>query len=327
MTEWPVLDVALGLTLVYASVSLLCSSLNEAFASILGLRAKFLEKWLRRVLSNPAGPQDAAEAALAIFYGHPLIQPMVGAPLPRTTSPRRPSYIPASTFVSALLNPTPGAGAAPTSLKSLVASLPSSPAKDVVVAIYEEVGEDAAQLRKRLEAWYDQSMDRVSGWYKRRVQVVVAVIGLIAASGLNIDSVHIADTLWSQPSVRSAVVAEAKNVAAHTSPPTSDDLVKAANNVNALSKLKIPIGWQLKKNDARDLPRSFRAVVFKIVGILITTLALLLGAPFWFDLLGKLVSLRGAGPTPATPAPVTAGAPPGAPPGAPGPTPAPPGAG
>src|SRR5437870_4444360 len=36
----------------------------------------------------------------------------------------------------------------------------------------------------------------------------------------------------------------------------------------------------------------------KLVGLLLTGLALSLGAPFWFDLLSKLINLRGAGAKP-----------------------------
>jgi hypothetical protein len=39
----------------------------------------------------------------------------------------------------------------------------------------------------------------------------------------------------------------------------------------------------------------------KIVGWLITALAVTLGAPFWFELLSKLVNVRGSGPKPSRP--------------------------
>jgi hypothetical protein len=297
MTDWPVLDVALGLALVYTSASLLCSSLNEAIASSLGLRATFLEKWLLKVVSNPGASKTEAGEALAQFYRHPLIEPLVGAALPGTARKRRPSYIPASTFVSALLSREPGADGATPSLDTIVAALPAD-TKRAVMILRQEVGGQEAALRKRLEAWYDQSMDRVSGWYKRRVQVFLAVIGLIAASLLNIDSIHIADALWSQASVRSAVVAKATNVAAQEKAPTQGSLADTAKDLNSLNAIGLPIGWQFKKGDARDLPHTRSAWAAKIAGILITTLALLLGAPFWFDLLSQVAGLRGAGPIP-----------------------------
>jgi hypothetical protein len=41
--------------------------------------------------------------------------------------------------------------------------------------------------------------------------------------------------------------------------------------------------------------------IAKVIGILATMLAIMLGAPFWFDLLSKIVRLRGSGaPPPAS---------------------------
>jgi len=45
---------------------------------------------------------------------------------------------------------------------------------------------------------------------------------------------------------------------------------------------------------------SNAAWFLKLVGWLITALAVSLGGPFWFDLLNRLVDLRGAGPRPAS---------------------------
>jgi hypothetical protein len=321
VTDWPVLDLALGLTLVYTSVSLLCSTLNEALASLVGRRAKFMEKWLRGVLTDP-NLKDDAEKGLRQFYEHPLIKPLLRKPLipkpkgerrararkalgrtpePATTG-RAPSYIPSNTFVSTLLNFAPAVGGTlenvnKRSLDDIKNTFPAGAVRDVAATIIQEVGDDEAAIQKRLEQWYDESMDRVSGWYKRRVQLILAVIGLIAACVLNVDSILIAQTLWSQPNARNAVATQAASyVAKNTKPPTSENFDQAAKDVGQLSALELPLGWNFKHGDLRDRPHSLKAWASKAIGILITTLALLLGAPFWFDLLGKLVSLRGSGP-------------------------------
>jgi hypothetical protein len=335
MTDWPVLDLAIGLTLVYTAVSLLCSTVNEAIASLVGRRAKFMEKWLRGVLENPAATGEAAEEKLRAFYEHPLIKPLLRKsilPKPETlrtsmrktlgrppippTPHRAPSYIPAKTFVTALLNLSPPAPADPAglvgvgkrTLAEIKAGLPPGAARDVVLTIIHDVGNNEYAIRKRLEDWYDESMDRVSGWYKRRVQLVLAVIGLIAACVLNVDSIQIAETLWSQPNARAAVTAKAADfVAAKAKPPTTKSFNAAVKDVGSLSALEIPIGWNFKSGDLRDFPHTWKARAAKVMGIFITVLALLLGAPFWFDLLGRLVSLKGAGPPPPANAAMAAG--------------------
>jgi hypothetical protein len=73
--------------------------------------------------------------------------------------------------------------------------------------------------------------------------------------------------------------------------------------VQQIKALNIPLGWRLKAGDPRDLPHSAGLWAAKVIGILLTMLATLLGAPFWFDLLGKIVKLRGSGAPPPESAP------------------------
>src|SRR5258708_31519156 len=53
---------------------------------------------------------------------------------------------------------------------------------------------------------------------------------------------------------------------------------------------KLPIGWHFSPPDLRDLGHwGWRVVVYKLLGLLLTMLALSQGAPFWFDALSKAV--------------------------------------
>src|SRR6185369_2817433 len=58
--------------------------------------------------------------------------------------------------------------------------------------------------------WFDAEMDRVSGWYKRHTQRLLLVIGVVIVLSVNIDTVAIARTLWTDPQVRAAVSAAAE---------------------------------------------------------------------------------------------------------------------
>lgn len=89
------------------------------------------------------------------------------------------------------------------------------------------------------------------------------------------------------------------NPAPNPSPPVlpSDaaDKILAKGNT-----LPLPLGWNvnfpsLLKNPPPDL---FTRTFWKLVGLLVTVIALSLGAPFWFDTLNRLVDLRAAGPRP-----------------------------
>src|SRR5262249_30984155 len=60
------------------------------------------------------------------------------------------------------------------------------------------------------------------------------------------------------------------------------------------------IGWQppAATGDPRHLPESWEAWVLKGLGLIITAFAGALGAPFWFDMLGKVMNVRAAGTSP-----------------------------
>jgi hypothetical protein len=305
MTNWTALDVAIGIIVVFFVFSLLASTLNEAIATAFGWRARFLERWLRNLLVEGKDGKEIADADAEIekIYGHPLLAPLLKQPRlwsADKTRLRKPSYIPSDVFTAVLFNLEPGETAKPTTLDTVIEALPSSELRKIFTTFRQEVGDNEEQLRKRLERWYDDAMERVSGWYKRRVQLTLAVIGLVVAIALNADTLQIVRTLWVDKTVRAAVVAEAGRIT-QTGQPQPQDLKAVADQVQQIKALNIPLGWKLKANDPRDLPHSGRLWAAKVIGILITTLAIMLGAPFWFDLLSKIVRLRGSGaPPPAS---------------------------
>ena len=302
MTNWAALDVAIGLAVVYFVLSLLASTLNESIATVLGWRARFLERWLRNLLVEGDGKQETAKADAVIeqIYGHPLIAPLLEQPRwwsADRTKLRRPSYLPSDVFTDVVFNLAPAEGAPGSTLDARIAALPSAELRKIVTTLRGEVGDE--RLRARIERWYDDSMERVSGWYKRRVQLALAAIGLAAAITLNADTLQIVRTLWIQKSVRDAVVAQAGVITASNGGPRT--LPDAAKQVQQIKALNLPLGWKLSRHDPRDIPHGARLWVAKVIGLLLTMLAIMLGAPFWFDLLSKIVRLRGSGaPPPAS---------------------------
>ena len=144
-------------------------------------------------------------------------------------------------------------------------------------------------------------MARVSGWYKRKTQVILLVIGAVLVLALNANTLTIANRLWSDQSIRAAVVQQADQAA---SQPTGDDprerLENAADDVASVAKLGVPMGWSGEAKP--DWSGTGWATV--LGGWLLTVLAISLGAPFWFDTLGRLSRLRSTG-KPETPLPAT----------------------
>ena len=257
---------------------------------------------------------------LDAFYSHPSVNGL-------TRNGKLPSYIPSEHAITALLD----VGAArlqaaqgeatagwkivahtAANTEQLIKNLPDGPIKDALLSAWVRADGDVAAFRAAAERWFDDGMDRLSGWYKRRVQVFMWGFGLVIALILNADAIRIAETLWKDPTVRQLVDTQAGHVASGT------PSVKTASTY--LHQLPLPIGWggpgtPFPPNVDWNLP-------LQLIGILITSAAVALGAPFWFDALSKLGSLRSTGPQPTptntgmaapsitiNPAPVPAAAP------------------
>jgi hypothetical protein len=303
MTNLAALDVAIGIVVVYVLLSLIASTINESIATALAWRSHFLEAWLRNVLVDPEKTHEA-EAKLKAFFEQPLLAPLLKQPRwwsSKQTKLRRPSYIPSDVFSATLFSPDPKLHphAPAKALDEAIAKLPSKQLQEIVTALRHAAGDDVDEVRRRFERWYDDSMERVSGWYKRRIHLVLAVIGLAVAIVLNADTLQIGRTLWADKTIRAAVVADAGKIT--QSGQGAESLKTVADQVQQINALNIPLGWKLKANDPRDLPHSTSLWAAKVIGILLTMLATMLGAPFWFDLLSKIVKLRGSGaPPPAS---------------------------
>ncbi len=209
------------------------------------------------------------------------------------------------------------------------------------------------QFREEIALWFDRSMDRASGVYKRNAKGVAIIIGLFLAIITNSDSFFIADRLSSDENLRKVVTDRAAQITANSARPlTEKDLedLKVSTDA-ALRDLTLPIGWDppnlirqfrckastlsqgnpvspgepaappsriAETNDLRqaclgakapqDVPAALQLVFTKptetlrrIMGWLVTGIAISMGAPFWFDLLGKIMNVRNTGskPTPA----------------------------
>ena len=202
----------------------------------------------------------------------------------------------------------------------------------LLLNLEEYVGEGESKLakaRQNVEKWFDDSMDRVSGVFKRYSQWMALTIGFVIALLLNVDSIDLTLFLWREPTVRQVL---AENAASFELP--QDQM--QTNPEEALRSFReqftgisLPIGWGINRSQAtawRDdncrlfpgTDQTFGVPVIgtpwcivppqstsqnnlavKLAGIFITALAARQGAPFWFDVLKRVVNLRGTGANPA----------------------------
>jgi hypothetical protein len=167
-----------------------------------------------------------------------------------------------------------------------VAQLPPGTARAVLQRAVADANGTLEGFRSNIEKGFDAAMERASGWYKRKVQLMLIVISIGVAVGLNVDTVHVGTRLWQDDAVRSAVAAKANAVASKPNAPSSQG---AADDIADVRQLQLPVGW------AKGNRPSLDDIISSVPGWLITIAALGLGAPFWFDTLSRLARLRGSG--------------------------------
>ena len=146
-------------------------------------------------------------------------------------------------------------------------------------------------------------MDRVSGWYKRRIQSITLIIAMLLVTVINADTLKLWNHLQTDSAAREALVARATALS-DTGEAGMGDFDSLAE---AIGESRFTFGWIASGNnqdDSRAVPSSGGEWLLKIVGLLITVLAVSVGAPFWFDVLGhvmRVVRVRGTGKAPGEP--------------------------
>lgn len=302
-----VLDVAIGLIFIYLLLAIICTAANEWLAAVTKTRAKFLQKGLLQLLDNqPTKDDPSAGGFIKAFYKHPLVTGMM-------KEGKHPAYLSSRTFaavVTDLLTSNSPENAADADLGMAAAAIPEGDVKKVVSALLQHASRDPETgPQQALEAWFNDSMDRVTGWYKRRTQLWTLIVALVITLAANADTVGIARRLWTDPVLRNAMVEAAKARAQKPAATISVEYPEDADaTVGTVTRSDNPgseispeerqmlgevIGWRgvTQNNNWKDWGE-------RGLGWLLTILALSMGAPFWFDLLNKFMNVRSAGKSP-----------------------------
>jgi hypothetical protein len=310
-----ILEVVLGLSLIFLMLSFMATAIREALESVIKARAVYLERGIRELL----GDRDGTGIAKA-FYEHPLIASLYRGTFDHKESRVRggtlPTYIPARTFAQALMDlalrgPVTRADA-DTDMERLL-SLPALRESATrlgnphlvraVLTACDHADGDLNKALQNLQTWFDSSMDRVSGWYKRTTHAWLFGIGLTLAILLNVNMLRVTEGLWRDKELRHAVATRAEAVARDTSYQRQlrDSAFSATSlkqTYRDLNALRLPIGWS---DSARaEVTATLHAgagtflkfFFWTFIGFVPTALAVTLGAPFWFDALNKIMVIR-----------------------------------
>ena len=188
-----IIEVAIGLIFIYVLLSLVCSSLKEIIASLLKLRAKTLKKGLERLLTDANTRNE--------FYSHPLVQSLCEKK--STDANVTASYIPSRIFATALIDIVASKDTScdakdPDKLRAAIKGFENvnEDLSKALLAIFDSAKDDLEQARKNVEDWFDDAMERVTGWYKKKSQWTLLVLSFITVSIINVDTLDLAQRLW-----------------------------------------------------------------------------------------------------------------------------------
>jgi hypothetical protein len=317
MFNSPVLDLVILLSFTYFIGSLILSAINEAIAGTFRLRQKDLGKGLFHFFLDPQWKSFVKNTLLKSPHLQTLMK----------TKGRMPAYIPPQNFVLALIENLDDEEYKKGNIKSKPTTSTTAlnntvPQKDIIPkdalivlqTIMKQVSNLPADQRvqefeKRVEEFYNNTMDRVTGWYKRRVRRILLALGFILAVILNIDTIKIAnDAMQDKTRLGKAV----DNITAHlpewdslsrssiavTDSAGNIEIKETGKNVSGvLMTYTQTTGYQLGYNG--DFKKQWRTNFWKkLLGVLLTAFALQLGSNYWFDLMNKAVNVRATGKRP-----------------------------
>jgi len=304
-----ILDVGIGLAFTYLILALICTTVNEWIAGILKTRGKMLAQGIAGMLGDQKLPDG--RSLLDAFNEHATI----GALRQKKDAP--PSYIAPSAFALTIMDLVTQPGSIDfADLENGIKGLPDGCVKTALLAAIQTAGKDLTNAQTAIENWFNGAMDRVSGWFTRRKQLVSVVLAIIVTVFVNADSLSLANKLWVNPTLRQEIVTRAQAdkdtvqrlmsaVYSDRNDPTKatvrqPDDKSVLTSQSLLSELGDLVGWKTEYAVAhnRDLGATIVDSYVHIPGWILTIIAVSLGAPFWFDTLNRFMNIRAAGKSP-----------------------------
>ena len=155
------------------------------------------------------------------------------------------------------------------------------------------------EFQNAVSEWFDDTVARGSIWYKRRMQRIGILCGFLLAIVLNADTIGLSNALWNNALLRASVVQAAQASASQGKTPAED---QAQKNVKKLIDEGLPLGWTFEVKpvdptvpaDPRLPPSTLEGWIGKVVGLLLTGFAISQGSQLWFDLMKRLLNVRGS---------------------------------
>lgn len=375
------LNLVIGLIFIYLLYSLFATILSEIIATKLGLRARNLKEGIDRMLNDDETDKNGfwwrfwdslklmknpKNQRIEKFYSNPEIKYLGSSGIFKN-----PSSFKAVTFSRTLLYELSGgrlydmnliqqelekciqqekkkAKDNSTDKDASICALDNETAQFVMSLFNDSYG-DLTKFKLNIEAWFDRTMEQTTEWYKRKIQIVLLVLGFMMAWFFNADTFTIISKLSTDKDARDKIVTLAAAYTQNNPRPTGVKFDSTNRSSDSAMNAKLDSLNDIKKKLEQDIvdansilglggwaPDSvrvftdkngekiyspqidyvslsekdqqiqdgfiyfkhkkwsyfFRLFAHHFFGFLITAIAISLGAPFWFDMLNKLMELR-----------------------------------
>lgn len=278
-----IVQVSVGMIVFYYILSLIVKTITSKIAEWAELKANIVENKIKELLTTVNG--DASKmnkdeqdvmAKLDGIFNTPLMKNleqdrgMINGWLNRSI--HNTPTVPAATFALALFNvlvPNSQSKNFTDDFKTAIDNLPDGATQDALRSLTHASERKIDTVRKQVEQWFNDTMVGVSEMYKRKTRHIVWVVAALVVIILDADSIAVATRLWLDPALRDLTVGVAENIVSVNGELDWQTLMETLNKMN------LPILWA----------RSFD--LWRLPGWLITWAAVILGAPFWYDMLKR----------------------------------------
>ncbi len=285
-----ILSIIIGIVFVLLLISMLTSAMVEVYHAAFSSRGKHLRETLEIMLGK-----DVCDR----FYEHSYFRQLSSATKPKSGL-KLPIWVEKGTFSSVLADVlTPRNSNL--SIPERINLVENSDLRKVLDFLWRQSSGDVATFQKKVEEWFDDVMARAKDWFGDTTKWRLFYIGLALAAVLNADTLQIYKSLSVNAALRDELVEQAEGfVKDRDSVPSGPDTTKTFEQAKAdfqvtqqvyVETVQSPLG--LGWSSTTELPADFWAWLIKFAGWVITGIAVTLGAPFWFDMLRKLLALKG----------------------------------
>lgn len=303
-----IIEVGIGLILAFVLLSLIASQINNIIKNLLNVRGRYFVQEFERMVSDPK--------LRAQMLAHPALASLLQGDMVK--------QIDAEKLADLLVDNLAGSGErlellerlSNTDLVQQLLVLVEDAGLKTQLSQVLKTARSLSDAKLKLVEWFDSGLSRMSELYTRRMHFFSFVVGAMLALLLNVDTIYLARSLWNDPVLRQAT-AEAAVVASEQIDPSAalsgdlfESVQEAQATVDQFLQLRLPVGWYFQSlvegpviqvgtlnplHDTRNVwnmwpannPGWFGLLLEKVVGLLLTTLAVMQGAPFWFDFLRK----------------------------------------